>query len=107
MITAESVIKLYTDTNYEPKNEEVKPKQVNINISKVAIKSVLDTIKRINGFTTLKNIQFRSTYKRATIQRVIAFLDKQGMIEIKEVKNGRVKTLHIKYKKGSKNDITR
>ncbi len=102
MLTAESFRKMNRDTNYIPKSVKPVKKVVNTNVSKVALASVLERIKEIKGFVTTKTLELETGYARSTIQRVVRLLAHEDKIYTKEVKNGRVKVLHIKFKKDFK-----
>lgn len=100
MLTADSFYKINNDTGHIPKSQRKIEKPINTNVSKLALSSVLSEIKKIKGFTTTKSLEFKTGYARSTIQRVVRMLADEDKILTKEVKNGRVKALHIKIKKG-------
>ena len=96
MLTAETIKKIYTNTNHIPASRKVRAKPLAGNVSQLALDTVLKVISSYNGFITIKLIVDKTSYGRATVQRTVALLECKRKVITKRVKNGRSKTLYIK-----------
>ncbi len=98
MLTAADFYKIQKDTNHIPEKKE-KKKIIKTSVSKVAEDIVLGELKKSDRFFTILSLVALTGYSKQTVQRVIRHLRDKDAIMVKEVKTGRAKALHIKYKK--------
>jgi len=98
MLTAADFYKIQKDTNHIPKKKE-KKKIIKTSVSKVAEDIVLGELKKADRFFTTASLATLTGYSIQTIQRVVNHLRHKDAVLVKEVRNGRAKPFHIKYKK--------
>ena len=101
MLTADGFYAIKKDTGHIPKS--VKNKKIKHNIvSNTALAAVLGVIESETGFITIKTIEFKTVYKRATASKAVVILEHQGKVETKLVTRNRVTTKYVRRKQDDK-----